>query len=171
MPEKWLIYWNNNTSCSLNWWNTPNVCAKGNLLIYSLGNLSGWVIINFIELQSEKSTFPSGPLKLEEVSLVASISSIGGFLGNFVALPIIHRFGIKGSIHLCSVPIIVSHIFDAHGAQNNAVFYISVELPTHCFCTKCVLFVLFPHVMRIDGWCVGGWTAIIRHVHFRRQVR
>ncbi|XP_055306806.1 facilitated trehalose transporter Tret1-like, partial [Sitodiplosis mosellana] len=95
-----------------------------NLLTFSSGNASGWTTINFVELQSEKSTFPAGPLKLKEASLVISIVSLGACAGNFVALPIIHRFGIKRTIHICGVPIILSTLLIIW-AKNVYYLYVS----------------------------------------------
>lgn len=51
-----------------------------------------------------------GPLNLEEASLVVSLVNIGGFIGNFAILPIGQLLGLKHTIHLAAVPIIVSII-------------------------------------------------------------
>ena len=107
--EKKLFFLSKNYSkiCASN---TINSFDKGNFLAFAFGHVSGWATINFVDLQSENGIFPSRPLTLEEASLVVSIVNIGGFLGNFTALPIIHRFGIKRTIHICGVPIIVRDI-------------------------------------------------------------
>lgn len=83
------------------------VCC--NLLTFSFGMASGWSTINFNELQSGNSTLPTGPLNLEEASLVVSLINVGGFAGNWITLPMSHIFGIKRTIHLFGVPLIVSH--------------------------------------------------------------
>lgn len=64
-------------------------------------------MINFNELQNENSTFPTGPLTLQQGSLVVALSSVGGFIGNFAFSPISQVFGIKKTIHLLGLPLIV----------------------------------------------------------------
>lgn len=73
----------------------------------SCGEFSGYATINFNELQSENSTLASGPLSLEEASLVVSLYNVGGFIGNFAILPITHLIGVKQTIHVLGVPLIV----------------------------------------------------------------
>lgn len=84
---------------------------SGNLLTLSFGVSSGWSTINFIELQNENSTFSTGPLSLDEASLVVSLINIGGFVGNFAILPISKFIGIKRTIHLFGLPLIVSECY------------------------------------------------------------
>lgn len=74
----------------------------------SFGCLSGWATINFVDLQSENTTSTAGILTLEEATLVVSILSLGGFVGNFAILPMSERFGIKRTIQLLGIPLIVS---------------------------------------------------------------
>lgn len=80
-----------------------------NLLTFSFGNSNGWGTINFNELQSKNSTFPTGPLTLDEASLVVSLINVGGLIGNFaiLVLPTSETIGIKRTIHLYGVPLIV----------------------------------------------------------------
>lgn len=85
---------------------------KGNLLTFTFGTASGWATINFIELQTENSTFPAEPLKLEEASLVVSLVNLGGFIGIFVVLPMIHLWGVKRSIHISAMAFIVRNLIE-----------------------------------------------------------
>lgn len=80
---------------------------SGNLLTLSFGASSGWATINFIDLQQENTTFPTGPLSLEEATFVTSIVSIGGFVGNFAILPVSNKVGVKRAIHFMGIPLIV----------------------------------------------------------------
>lgn len=73
----------------------------------SFGLSSGWATINLLELESENSTFPTGPLDQHESSLVISIANIGGFLGNYIILPLSKFIGIKRTIHFLCIPLIV----------------------------------------------------------------
>lgn len=70
-----------------------------NLLSFSFGLSNGWPTINFAELQSENSTFPMGPLTLDQLALFMSIHNVGCFLGNFAIAPISNVIGIKLAIH------------------------------------------------------------------------
>lgn len=80
----------------------------GNLLTLSFGTSSGWSTINFNELQNVNSTYSTGPLTADEATLVVSLINVGGFIGNFAIMPISHWCGIKRTIHLFGVPLIVS---------------------------------------------------------------
>lgn len=82
----------------------------GNLLTLSYGLSDGWGQINFLELQNENTTFSTGPLTSEESALVISIANIGGFIGNFMIVPISRAIGTKRSIHLFGVPLVVRKI-------------------------------------------------------------
>lgn len=82
----------------------------GNLLTLSFGASAGWATINFVSLQQEDTTFPTGPLTLEEATLVLSLANIGGFLGNFAVLQLSERVGFKRAIHLMGIPLVVSFI-------------------------------------------------------------
>ncbi|XP_031623912.1 facilitated trehalose transporter Tret1-like [Contarinia nasturtii] len=95
-----------------------------NLLTLSYGLTSGWATINFNELQSENTTFPTGALTLEEGGLVVSLLSVGGFIGNFAILPISQMIGIKKTIHLFGVPLILSAVLIIF-ARNIYYLYVS----------------------------------------------
>lgn len=73
----------------------------------SFGIVSGWATINYNELQNGNSTFATGPLKLEEASLVVSILNLGGFIGNFAIVPISQFIGIKRTLHFLGPLLIV----------------------------------------------------------------
>lgn len=75
----------------------------------SFGSSGGWGTINFVELQSENTTFPGGKLTLEEATLVVSIMSIGAFFGNFAIIYISRKIGLKNSIHALCLPQLVSN--------------------------------------------------------------
>lgn len=80
----------------------------GNLLTLSYGLTSAWTTINFSELRSENSTFATGPLTLGECSVAVALLSFGGLIGNYAILPISQMIGIKHTIHLFGLPLIVS---------------------------------------------------------------
>lgn len=67
-------------------------------------------MINFNELQNKNSTYSAAPLSLQEASLVTSVVSVGGLIGNFAIVPISQTIGIKRSIHLLGVPLIVRKV-------------------------------------------------------------
>lgn len=69
---------------------------------------SGWATINFIDLQNVNTTFPAGALSLNEATLVVSLPSVGGLIGNFAMQPISEKCGTIRSIHSLSIPLIVS---------------------------------------------------------------
>ncbi|XP_055308694.1 facilitated trehalose transporter Tret1-like isoform X2 [Sitodiplosis mosellana] len=97
------------------------VCC--NLLTLSYGLTTGWATINFNELQSESSTFSTGPLSIEELSLVIGIVNLGA-VGNFLILPASQVIGIKKTIHLFGLPLILSAILIIW-AQNVYYLYAS----------------------------------------------
>lgn len=84
-----------------------NIFETGNLMSISVGTLDGWSTINFVDLQNDNSTFTMGPLTANEAALINSISHIGALVGNFAVAPISTIIGIKHTIHLCALPIIV----------------------------------------------------------------
>lgn len=75
-------------------------------MTFSFGISSGWANINLLELQNE-NTFSTGPLNQQETSIVMSIMCVGALTGNIIILPIGQVIGIKKTIHLFSIPIIV----------------------------------------------------------------
>lgn len=87
-------------------WNIP-----GNLLTLSFGTSTGWATINLLELENENSTLAMGPLTKQQSSLVISFINVGGFAGNWLVLPLCGFFGVKRSIHLLGIPLVVRNIF------------------------------------------------------------
>lgn len=80
----------------------------GLILSFSFSTLYGWAPINFNDLQDEKSMLPMGPLNEYQATIVISILNVGAIIGNFVIVPILLYLGPKKTIHLLSIPIIVS---------------------------------------------------------------
>lgn len=94
------------------------------LLSFSFGSSTGWATINFVELQSENSTFPVGPLTPEQSALVISLPYAGCFMGNFAIAPLSQAIGIKRTIHLFGIPTFVrklenSNTFSDHYSTEN----------------------------------------------------
>lgn len=97
------------------------LCNSGNLLTLSCGSVTGWAIINFNELQNKNSTYSAAPLSLQEASFVTSIVGVGGLIGNFAIVPIGQWIGIKRTIHLLGVPLIVrmANLYFSHKYKTN----------------------------------------------------
>ncbi|XP_031623613.1 facilitated trehalose transporter Tret1-like [Contarinia nasturtii] len=95
-----------------------------NLLTLAFGIQSGWAMINFSELQNKNSTFSTGPLTLDEVTLVVSLVNIGGFFGNFAIMSVSKWCGIKRTIHLFGLPLIISALLTIY-ANNVFLLYAS----------------------------------------------
>lgn len=83
-------------------------------MVFSTGSSTGWSSINFNYLQSENSTFPTGPLTLNEASLVVSLVNIGGVVGNFAILPFMQIIGVKRTIHLLGLVQLVRILPDGN---------------------------------------------------------
>lgn len=82
------------------------------MLAFSFGISTGWSTLNFNEFQSENSTsLPTGPLNEEQSALIVSIPYIGCFVGNFAIVPFSRSIGVKRTIHLSGILIIVREIF------------------------------------------------------------
>lgn len=96
--------------------NILEIEASFHLLIFGIGltmpftfsMLYGWPLINLIDLQDANSTLPMGSLSVHETTLVISILNAGALIGNFGVVPIIYMIGPKKTIHMFSIPIIVS---------------------------------------------------------------
>lgn len=73
----------------------------------SFGWSSGWATINFVDLQNENTTFPTGPLDLEEATFVVSLSNVGALIGNFMIIYISKVMGVKNAIHALCLPFVV----------------------------------------------------------------
>lgn len=80
----------------------------GNLLVLSYGWTSGWATINLDKLGNETNTFIVGSLSDSERSLVISILFAGSFTGTCTVIPISQFIGIKRTIHLFGLSLVVS---------------------------------------------------------------
>lgn len=73
----------------------------------SYGLSTGWGTINNVELQNANTTYGTGPLTESQASLIVALPNFGGFIGNFAIVPISMYFGVKKTIHLLGIPLIV----------------------------------------------------------------
>lgn len=73
----------------------------------SFGLSMGWGTINNVELQNTNTTYGTGPLTQSQASLIVSLPNFGGFIGNFAIVPISMYFGVKRTMHLFGIPLIV----------------------------------------------------------------
>lgn len=80
---------------------------SGNLLTLSYGFISGFATIYFNDLKSANSTFPAGPLTDDQLKYAITSEKIGGLGGNFAIVPLMQLFGVKRTIHLLSLVLIV----------------------------------------------------------------
>lgn len=74
---------------------------------FGVGVCIFWITINLLELKSEKSEFPV-IITEQEATICVSIGNIGGLIGNFIILPVSQWLGVKNTIHILSVPMLVS---------------------------------------------------------------
>lgn len=73
----------------------------------SYGMNCGWTSPSIIQLQSDNSPLPS-KITLDEVSWIASLSTVGGFIGNFTFGFMTNKFGRKSCLIAMAFPNIVS---------------------------------------------------------------
>lgn len=146
---------------------------EGNLLTMSFGASSGWGTINFNNLQQQNTTFPTGPLTLDEAALVTSFGNIGGFIGTFGILPISRHFGFKRAIYLMGIPLVVSWTKITFRKTIQLIFcenIISVELCFFDFCTKQIPFIHIAYFKWFYWWRTFGWCCTIGCWNFIWQV-
>lgn len=74
----------------------------------SLGAANGWTSVNFVELQKNDTSFPTGPLTLKQATLVVSISYAGAIIGNTVFPFVVKKYGSKRTLIASVLPQIVS---------------------------------------------------------------
>lgn len=126
--------------------------------------MCGWATINFIDLQQENTTFPTGPLTLEEATLVTSLTNIGGFIGNFAILPLSDKFGMKRAIHLAGIPLVVSSIEITHYSVTiqliNYENFILVKLHSNSFCVEQILCIYVTSFEWFYWWRTCSWHCI-----------
>lgn len=77
-------------------------------MVLSFGWSSGWSTINAEQLGNKTDEFPVGNLSDMERSLIISFSFGGSFTGTCIVVPISELFGIKRTIHLFGMSLIVS---------------------------------------------------------------
>lgn len=73
----------------------------------SFGMSNGWTTINLLELENENSTFATGPLTKQQTSWVIGLMNVGGIAGNWLVLPLSGFLGLKRTIHVLGIPIVV----------------------------------------------------------------
>lgn len=74
----------------------------------SLGAVNGWATVIFVDLQKDDTSFPSGPLTLEQATLVVSIIYAGSIIGNSVFPYVVRKCGSKRTLMVVVFPQIVS---------------------------------------------------------------
>lgn len=108
-----------------------------------------------------KISLKIGPLSQPEFSFIISIGSIGSLLGNFIILPISQTIGVKYSIHLLSIPMIVSIAPIESNSEANQITHFIIVITQ--MCTLLTIFATnayFLYVARVLGGIVGGALAI-----------
>lgn len=93
---------------SFRFYNFRIIPFAGNLLTGSLGATNGWASVNFVDLQKDDTSFPSGPLSLEQATLVVSICYAGAIIGNSVFPFVVKKYGSKRTLLAAVFPQIVS---------------------------------------------------------------
>lgn len=78
-----------------------------NVLSLSFSLSMVWAPANFLVLETNDTPLPSGPLTMEEASMVASIFGIRGMLGNMLFLWIFEKFGRRFPLLLLAIPQVV----------------------------------------------------------------
>lgn len=132
----------------------------------SYGASVGWTSINFVDLQKEDTTFPSGPLTLTEATRVVSIFFASAVVGNLVLSHSVERFGSKKTIFALGLPQIVGYTLRIENSKKAPFFSFSGQLAADHFRTKSVLFVCLtcPSWM---GFCRR--TVFNCHICFRNM--
>lgn len=85
-----------------------NILFAGNILTASYGAANGWASINFVDLQKDDTSFPSGPLSLKQATLMVSICYAGAIIGNSMFPFIVKKIGSKRTLAAVTFPQIVS---------------------------------------------------------------
>lgn len=83
-----------------------------------------WTSPSIDILESDESPLPTGKIKSEETTWIASLWSVGGLIGNFLYLFITNKFGRKMPIISLAFPKIVCWLMVLF-AQNVYYLYIS----------------------------------------------
>lgn len=69
----------------------------------------GWTSINFVDLQKDDTTFPSGPLSLDQATRVVSIFFVAAVIGVLTLPHMARKFGNRTTIFALGIPQIVSN--------------------------------------------------------------
>lgn len=85
-----------------------DLIIAGNLLSLSFGSMNGWASVNFLELQKTDTLLPSGPLSLQQATLMMSIGIASAVIGNLMAPLFISHLGSKRGLVVFAFPQIVS---------------------------------------------------------------
>lgn len=80
---------------------------SAHFLTASFGAMNGWAAVNFVNLQKDDTTFPSGPLTLRQATFMMSIAFIPSIIGNMVFPYIVKLIGCKRTIYVMGFPQIV----------------------------------------------------------------
>lgn len=78
-----------------------------NLITIGYGAVCGWPSAAMMELMSDESPLPTGPISLGEASWITAMICTGGLLGNFLFGWITERFGRKIPLFIVAIPQIV----------------------------------------------------------------
>lgn len=69
--------------------------------------MNGWATVNFVALQKEDTKFPSGPLTMNQATLMMSIAFASSIIGNLVFPFPVKKFGSKRTLLVLGFPQIV----------------------------------------------------------------
>lgn len=86
-----------------------NLWFSGNLLTASSGAYAAWATVNFVNLQKEDTTFPSGPLTLTEATRVVSVFFASAIVGNLLVPHLVKWFGSKRTMFALGFPQLVGY--------------------------------------------------------------
>lgn len=123
--------------------------------------MNGWAAVNFVNLQKDDTTFPSGPLTLSQATFMMSIAFIPSIIGNLVFPDIVKRFGCKRTIYAMGFPQIVGLIIELNLKNRidmsdfDIVFSLLDGLAADNLCAKPLLFVC--------SACFGGSSGSGSH--------
>lgn len=70
--------------------------------------MNGWATVNFVDLQKIDTKLPSGPLSLNQATLMMSIAIASSMVGILVFPFIVKKFGSKRTMFAVGFPQIVS---------------------------------------------------------------
>lgn len=77
----------------------------------SAGATTGWGAVNYVDLQRDDSTFPTGPLSLRQASIVIQAFFVSCILGNLLIPYMVEKCGSKRTMFIMGLPQIVGYIY------------------------------------------------------------